>query len=180
MLTKIEQVELPRGYEVEEVGQNLLLKRPNRYVLAAFGERVRSENIQCVAEADEKYLKAVERKEKFGLAADSETVLMFSEDVKEACTEFLLALEVSVPGQKCLTWQAVEAVRSSFTGPESFGPTLIEFLSLSYTLGTLSNEQGRSYSALGPSLDLTLRRQTKGSARVSSNGKGKAAQPSNE
>ena len=95
MLTKMEQVELPRGYEVEEVGQNLLLKKPNRYVLAAFGEGVKLENIQPVAEADEKYLKAVERKEKFGLAGDSETVLMFSEDVKEARTEFLLALEVA-------------------------------------------------------------------------------------
>ena len=95
MLTKMEQVGLPRGYEVEEVGQNLLLKRPNGYVLAAFGEKVKPENIRRVAEADEKYLRAVERKEKFGLAADSETVLMFSKDVKEARTEFLLALEVA-------------------------------------------------------------------------------------
>ena len=100
MLTKMEQVGLPRGYEVEEVGQNLLLKRPNRYVLAASGEGVKLENIQLVAEADEKYLKAVERKEKFGLAADSETVLMFSEDVKEARTEFLLALEVAYRGKE--------------------------------------------------------------------------------
>jgi hypothetical protein len=41
----------------------------------------------------------VERKEKFGLAADSETVLMFNEDVKEARTEFLLALEVAYRGK---------------------------------------------------------------------------------
>jgi hypothetical protein len=41
----------------------------------------------------------VERKEKFGLAADSETVLMFSEDVKEARTEFLLALEAAYWGK---------------------------------------------------------------------------------
>jgi hypothetical protein len=100
VLTKVEGMELPRGYKLEEVGQNLLLKRPNGYVLAAFGEGVEPENIQRVAEADEKYLRAVERKEKFGLAADSETVIMFSEDVKEACTEFLLALEVAYRGKE--------------------------------------------------------------------------------
>ena len=99
MLTKTEGMDLQPGYEREKLGQNLLLKRPNRYVLAAFGEGVKLENIQRVAEADEEYLKAVERKEKFGLAADSETVLMFSEDVKEARTEFLLALEVAYRGK---------------------------------------------------------------------------------
>jgi hypothetical protein len=99
MLTKMGQVELPGGYKLEEVGQNLLLKRPNGYVLAAFGEGVKLENIQRVAEADEKYLRAVERKDKFGLAADAETVLMFSEDVKEARTEYLLALEVAYRGK---------------------------------------------------------------------------------
>jgi hypothetical protein len=99
MLTKMEGMELLRGYKLEELGQNLLLKRPNGYVLTAFGEGVKPENIQRVAEADEKYLRAVERKEKFGLAADSETVLMFSEDVKEARTEFLLALEVAYRGK---------------------------------------------------------------------------------
>ena len=99
MLTKMEQVQLPRGYELEEVGQNLLLKRPKGYVLAAFGEGVKPENIQRVAEADEKYLRAVERKERFGLAADSETVVMFSEDVKEARTTYLLALEVAYRGE---------------------------------------------------------------------------------
>ena len=93
-------MELPRGYELEEAGQNLLLKRPNGYVLAAFGEGVKLENIQRVAEADQKYLRAVERKDKFGLAADSETVLMFSEDVKESRTEFLLALEVAYRGKE--------------------------------------------------------------------------------
>jgi hypothetical protein len=100
MLTKTEGMDLQPGYELEKLGQNLLLKRPNRYVLAAFGEGVKLENIQRVAEADEEYLKAVERKEKFGLAADSETVLMFSEDVKEARTEFLLALEVTYRGKE--------------------------------------------------------------------------------
>jgi hypothetical protein len=100
MLTKTEGMDLQPGYELEELGQNLLLKRPNGYVLAAFGERVRPENIQRVAKADEKYLRAVERKEKFGLGADSETVLMFSEDVKEARTEFLLALEAAYRGKE--------------------------------------------------------------------------------
>jgi hypothetical protein len=49
MLAEMERVELPRGYKLEEVGQNLLLKRPNGYVLAAFGEGVKSENIRRVA-----------------------------------------------------------------------------------------------------------------------------------
>ena len=100
MLTKMEGMDLQPGYELEELGQTLLLKRPNGYVLAAFGERVKPENIRRVAKADEKYLRAVERKEKFGLASDSETVLMFSEDVKEARTEFLLALEVAYRGKE--------------------------------------------------------------------------------
>jgi hypothetical protein len=95
----MERVELPRGYELEEVGQNLLLKRPNGYVLAAFGEGVELENIQRVAKADEKYLRAVERRDKFGLAADAETVVMFGEDVKEARTEYLLTLEVAYRGE---------------------------------------------------------------------------------
>ena len=99
MLTKTEGMELQPGYELEEVGQNLLLKRPNGYVLAAFGEGVKLENIQRVAKADEKYLRAVERKDRFGLAADAETVIMFSEDVKEARTGYLLALEVAYRGE---------------------------------------------------------------------------------
>ena len=99
MLTKMEGMELQSGYELEEVSQNLLLKRPNGYVLAAFGKGVRPENIRRVAEADEKYLRAVERKDEFGLAADAETVIMFSEDVKEARTEYLLALEVAYRGE---------------------------------------------------------------------------------
>ena len=95
----MEQVELPRGYKLEEVGQNLLLKRPNGYVLATFGEGVKPENIRRVTMADEKYLRAVERKDRFGLAADAETMIMFSEDVKEARTEYLLALEVAYRGK---------------------------------------------------------------------------------
>lgn len=95
----MERVELPKGYKLEEVGQNLLLKRPNGYVLAAFGEGIAPENIGRVARADEKYLRAVEQEEKFGLTTDSETVLMFSEDVREARTEFLLTLEVAYRGE---------------------------------------------------------------------------------
>ena len=68
------------------------------------------ENIQCVAEADETYLRAVERRDKFGLAADAETVIMFSEDVKEARTEYLLALDVAYRGERHLTRLAEEAV----------------------------------------------------------------------
>ena len=100
MLIKMEEMKLPPGYELEEVSHNLLLKRPNGYVLAVFGEGVKPGNIRHVAKADEKYLRAVERKEKFGLAADSETVLMFSEDVKKARTEYLLALEVAYRGKE--------------------------------------------------------------------------------
>jgi hypothetical protein len=98
-LARRELVQLSRGYKLEEVGKNLLLKRPNGYVLAVFGEGVSPENIRRVAEADEKYLRATEREERFGLAADSETVLMFREDVKEARTAFLLALEVAYRGK---------------------------------------------------------------------------------
>jgi len=91
-------MELARGYKLEEVGQNLLLKRPNGYVLAAFGEGVKRWDIGRVAEADEEYLRATDREEKYGLKADPETVLMFSEDVKEARTAFLLALEIAYRG----------------------------------------------------------------------------------
>jgi hypothetical protein len=93
-----ERVELPKGYELEAVGKNLLLKRPNGYLIAAFGEGVSTENIRRVAEADERYLKAVEQQEKFGSMGDSETVSMFAEDVREARTEFLLALEAAYRG----------------------------------------------------------------------------------
>jgi hypothetical protein len=98
-LNEMGPVELPREYKLEEVGQNLLLKRPNGYVLATFGEGVKPEDIGRVAEADEKYLRAAEREEKYGLGADPETVLMFSEDVKEARTAFLLALEAAYRGE---------------------------------------------------------------------------------
>lgn len=91
-------MELPEGYELEAVGENLLLKRPNGYLIAAFGEGVKSDNIRRVAEADERYLKAVEQQERFGSMGDSETVPLFAEDVREARTEFLLALEAAYRG----------------------------------------------------------------------------------
>jgi hypothetical protein len=89
------KIELPKGYELEVAGSNLLLKRPNGFLIAAFGERTKLESIQRVAEADERYMRAVERQERFGSGADSETVLLFAEDVREARTEFLLALEAA-------------------------------------------------------------------------------------
>ena len=90
-----EKIELPKGYELEVAGNNLLLKRPNRFLIAAFGEAVKLDSIQRVAEADERYMRAFERQERFGSGADSETVLLFAEDVKETRTEFLLALEAA-------------------------------------------------------------------------------------
>jgi hypothetical protein len=95
----MKRVELPQGYKLEEVGHNLLLKRPNGYVLAVFGEGVKPENIRLVAEADKEYLRAVELEEKYGVLADPETVILFSEDVREARTKFLLALEVAYRGK---------------------------------------------------------------------------------
>jgi hypothetical protein len=92
------RVELPQGYKLEEVGQNLLLKRPKGYVLAAFGEAVKPENIVRVAKADQKYLRAVERAERYSRTADAETVLLFGEDVEQARIEFLLALEAAYRG----------------------------------------------------------------------------------
>jgi hypothetical protein len=92
------RVELPQGYKLEEVGQNLLLKRPNGYVLAAFGEGVKPENILGVAIADQEYLRAVERAERYSLGADAETVLLFGKDVEQARTEFLVALEAAYRG----------------------------------------------------------------------------------
>ena len=89
------KVELPQGYKLEEVGQNLLLKRPKGYVLAAFVEGVKSETILHVARADQKYLAAVETAERYSLGADAETVLLFREDVEHARTEFLVALEAA-------------------------------------------------------------------------------------
>ena len=90
--------ELPRGYELEAEGNNRLLKRPNGYLVAAFTEGVPLESILQLAEADERYMSALERHERFSSEADSETVHLFSEDVKEAHSEFLMALEAVFRG----------------------------------------------------------------------------------
>jgi hypothetical protein len=92
-------VELPKGYKLEAAGTNLVLKRPNGSLIAAFGEGVRKDSIRHVAVADERYLRAVQRQENFGSAADSETVLMFAADVREARTEFLVTLEAVYRGE---------------------------------------------------------------------------------
>ena len=86
------------GYRLEEVEGNLLLRRPNGYVLAAFAAEVAADAIRRVAEADHRYLRAVDLEDKFGSAADSETVLLFAEDVRAARTEYLLALEAAYKG----------------------------------------------------------------------------------
>ena len=70
-----------------------MLKRPNGYMLAAFGRGVNSEKIQQVAEADKKYLQAKELVDKFGLEGDPESAFMFSEDVRAARQDYLLVLE---------------------------------------------------------------------------------------
>lgn len=87
---------LPDGYSIEEVGvEARVLKRPNGYMLAAFGRGVRSENIQQVAKADQKYLRAKKLDNMFGLGGDPESAFMFSEDVRSARQEYLLALEAA-------------------------------------------------------------------------------------
>ena len=90
--------ELPTGYGLEAESKNQLLKRPNGSLVAAFTERVPLDNILRVAEADERYMKAVRRWEMFSPESDSETVLLFAEDVKEARSEFLMALEAVFRG----------------------------------------------------------------------------------
>src|SRR5215217_8142401 len=85
--------ELPTGYGLEAEGNNWLLKRPNGSLVAAFTERVPLDSVLRVAEADEQYMRAVRRWEMFSPESDSETVLLFAEDVKEARSEFLMALE---------------------------------------------------------------------------------------
>jgi hypothetical protein len=92
--------ELPAGYELEAEGNNRLLRRPNGSLIAAFGEGVLLASILRVAEADERYMRAVTRQERFSSEADSETVLLFAEDIKEARSEFLLALEEVFRGEQ--------------------------------------------------------------------------------
>jgi len=88
----------PTGYGLEAEGNNRLLKRPNGSLVAAFTEGVPLDSILRVAEADERYMRAVKRQERFSSEADSETVLLFAEDVKEARSEFLMALEAVFRG----------------------------------------------------------------------------------
>ena len=90
--------ELPTGYGLEAEGNNRLLKRPNGFLVAAFTEGVPLDSVLRVAEADERYMRAVKRQERFSSETDSETVFLFAEDVKEARSEFLLALEAVFRG----------------------------------------------------------------------------------
>jgi hypothetical protein len=78
------KLELPRGYELGAESNNRLHKRPNRYLVAAFTEGVPLDSILRLAEADERYMRAVERWESFSSEAGSKTVFLFAEDVKEA------------------------------------------------------------------------------------------------
>ena len=89
-------MQLLDGYRIEEVGgEARVLKRPNGFMLAAFGRGVKSENIQQVAEADQKYLRAKKLDSMFGVGGDPESAFMFSEDVRAARQEYLLALEAA-------------------------------------------------------------------------------------
>ena len=54
-------VNLPTGYELDTAGTNLLLKRSSGFLIAAFGEGVIKDSIWHVAEADERYLRAIQR-----------------------------------------------------------------------------------------------------------------------
>jgi hypothetical protein len=67
-------------------------------LVAAFTEGVPLDSILHVAEADEQHMRAVKRQERFSSEADSETVLLSAEDVKEARSEFLFALEAVYRG----------------------------------------------------------------------------------
>ena len=90
--------DFPKGYGLEAEGNNRLLKRRNGSLVAAFTEEVPLESILRVAEADERYMRAVKRQERFSSETDSETVVLFAEDVKEARSEFLMALEAVFRG----------------------------------------------------------------------------------
>ncbi len=90
--------ELPAGYELEAEGNNWVLKRPNGSLITAFGDGVPLDSILRVAEADERYMRAIKRQETVASEADSETAPLFAEDVKEARSEFLSALEAVFRG----------------------------------------------------------------------------------
>src|SRR5215210_4215968 len=89
---------LPTGYGLEAEGNNRLLKRPNGSLVAAFTEGVTLDSVLRVAEADERYMRAAKRQERFSSETDSETVILFAEDVKKARSEFLMALEAVFRG----------------------------------------------------------------------------------
>jgi hypothetical protein len=89
-------LKLPEGYRIDEVGDEVrVLKRPNGYMLAAFGKGVNVENIKHVAKADAKYLQAKELDGKFRFGGDPESAFMFAEDVRAARQEYLLTLEAA-------------------------------------------------------------------------------------
>ena len=67
--------------------------------LEGISQLLTKDSIRHVAEADERYLRAIQRQENLGSAADSETVLMFAADIREARTEFLLTLEALYRGE---------------------------------------------------------------------------------
>jgi hypothetical protein len=90
--------ELPTEYRLEAEGNNRLLKRPNGSLVAAFTEGVPLDTILRVAEEDERYMRAVKWQERFSSEGESETVFLFAEDVKEARSEFLMALEAVFRG----------------------------------------------------------------------------------
>jgi hypothetical protein len=58
-------------------------------------EGVPLDSILRVAEAEERPMRAVTRQERFSSEADSESVFLFAEDVKEARSEFLLTIAMS-------------------------------------------------------------------------------------
>jgi hypothetical protein len=89
-------VQLPERYRLEELGDGVrVLKRPGRYVLAAFGKGVNPENIRRVAEADKRYMEAKGSEAKFGVGRDPESAAMSAQDAREAREKYLLALEAA-------------------------------------------------------------------------------------
>ena len=89
-------MELPEGYSLEEVGGGVrLLKRPGGYMLTAFGSEVNPKDIWRVAEADKRYLAAKKLQGKFGFGVDPESDPLFTQDIRNAREEYLLALEAA-------------------------------------------------------------------------------------
>ena len=89
-------MELPEGYSLEEVGGGVrLLKRPGGYMLAAFGSEVNPQGICRVAEADKRYLEAKKLQGYLGFGMDPESDAIFTQDIRNAREEYLLALEAA-------------------------------------------------------------------------------------